>query len=505
MGCTSSLHEATAPPTEQETSLPNLDMDPPPEYYEVTSEHQRRSMENLDREMRSTVFEIEDSKQELLKVKAFNINLEKKIESADEERKSLEVKLDSLKAKLAVSNANMTRYNDEKETLRTKLNDSQVLVARLEERVSAATSELDRMRDPGNPESNMNIRKQVLNNKKEIKHLKEELSTENNNLEADKGIAEEREEEIKRLEKEQKSVEKQLNQSHEDRVQTLKDEIEERAKKEELIQNYKDLKEERKTFESRLKEAKILLGVKTSGKNVGDKLYVEMKDHEKLLQKKLNSIEKRLKDSVNDLDVFKNQHKMSKTALSINKFTVRTSKEKDRASVGSTDSLAMPGLGPLRFAPKGAKGDKPVGSQTDRPKTLNKAENGGKIAGSLSDRTLKLSDVKTKSTSLPDRASKAPFKGSHDNLVKARRESVSDRSTNSLTKQPPKQASTPVIARKGSVSDKPAVGGYGSQAHITQQAPQVASSRRDSVAPIKTDRKNSTQFVPPPKPKLKGK
>ncbi|KAH3792138.1 interaptin-like isoform X1 [Dreissena polymorpha] len=363
-------------------------MDPPPEYYDVET---RRSIGNVDDQIRTTIIELEESKQEYLKIKAFNKNLETKINEADADRKSLQTKLDSLKAKLAVSNANVTKFNDEKESLQTSLNESQVLVARLEERLTATSSELDRLRDPANPESNFSIRKHVVNDKKEIKKLKADHETEIANLDNDKATATQRDSEIKKLEKELSRLQEQLRTCQEDRAKALEDEIAERKKKEEIIQNYRQIKEDKKSYEQKLKDARIQLGVKVSGRNVNVKLAEEMKVNEKKQQKQLNSIEKRLKDALADLDILKNQHKMSKTAMSINKYTKRN-KDKEKNGGGSTGSgdsrvsVALTGTGPVRFVTKSKKSlDAAAGSVTDRPKKQSDGVK-DKAAGSQTDR-----------------------------------------------------------------------------------------------------------------------
>ena len=58
---------------------------------------------------------------------------------------------------------NLTKFNTEKELLRTNLDEYQIQVSRLEERLAAAVIELDRTRDPTNHDGNMSIRKHVLN------------------------------------------------------------------------------------------------------------------------------------------------------------------------------------------------------------------------------------------------------------------------------------------------------------------------------------------------------
>ena len=337
-------------------------MEPPPNYADIDKpENISQNMVNLDDQVRSSLVELEGAKHDIGTVKAMNKGLEKKIVEAKKDLDALRQKIDSLKVKLGLSNTSLNKSNGEKESMSTNLNDSQVLVARLEERLSALNSELDKMRDPANPESNMSIRKHIVNDKKEIKKLKVEAENEKNNLDQDLETAKAKDAEIKALEKELAKSKETLKICKEEKEEMLHEEDEEIKLKEEMIRGYKLLRKDRKTYDQRLKEARVRLGVKTSGKNVNFKVLGDMKLREKDLIKQLAQYEKKLKEVNGELDILKNQNKMSKTAMSINKYTKRNLK-------GDIDSFSMAqsGVGPVKFGTKGAKSQAEKGASTNR-------------------------------------------------------------------------------------------------------------------------------------------
>ncbi|XP_060599502.1 trichohyalin-like [Ruditapes philippinarum] len=336
-------------------------MEPPPNYSDIDKpENMSQNMSNLDDKIKSSLVELEGAKHDIGKVKTINKGLEKKIQEAKKDLDALRQKIDSLKVKLGLSNTSLGKSNDEKETMSTNLNESQVLVARLEERLSALNSELDKMRDPANPESNMSIRKHILNDKKEIKKLKVEAESERNSLEEDTETAKAKDAEIKALEKELAKAKEMLKICEEEREEVLHEEEEEKKLKEEMIRGYKLLKTDKKTYEQRLKEARIRLGVKTSGKNVNFKVLGDMKTREKDLARQLNQYERKLKEVNGELDILKNQNKMSKTAMSINKYTKRNLKDSDSIS------MAQSGLGPVKFGSKVPKTQPEKGALSNR-------------------------------------------------------------------------------------------------------------------------------------------
>lgn len=457
-------------------------MDPPPEYYDIDNKQEKKqNMLDLDDKIRSTLYELEGAKHEISKAKSFNNNLDKKIDEATKDRDSLRQKIDSLKVKLGVSNANLNKCNDEKESLRSNLDEAQVLVARLEERLTAASSELDRMRDPANPESNMSIRKHVINDKKEIKKLKAEVENERNNLDQDIETSKAKDAEIKALEKELANTKDMLSVCEEERKEAIQEEEEEKRLKEEMVQGYKLLKADRKTYEQRLKEAKVKLGVKLSGKNVNVRVMDDVIKREKELSKQLNKIEKKLKEATGDLEILKNQHKMSKTAQSINKYTRR-----NQSSRGETGiiSMAQSGVGPVQFASKGQKGQKEKGltnrssmSEPDRLRgkgnDTERSNNAGKGKGDDADRSSNAGKGKGGDT---DRSSNAG-KG---------KKGDTGRSSN---------------AGKGNGGENATASNIPSKGILTQRR-QSTVSKQPSFG--KGEKRNSVQFVPPPKVKLQG-
>ncbi|KAL4219321.1 hypothetical protein ACF0H5_021901 [Mactra antiquata] len=443
-------------------------LDPPPEYYDIDNhhhhqQHMNNSIHNLDDKIREALNELDNAKQELTKVRSINKGIDKKIESAETERDAVQQKIDSLKTKLGVSNLSLNKCNDEKEAMRTKLNDAQVHVARLEERVSAASSELDRMRDPANPESNMSIKKHVANDKKEIKKLKTEMQNERNCLDLDNDTNKTKDADIKLFEKELASTKEMLKVCENERTEMLEQEVDERRQKEELVEAYRLLKLERKTFDQRLKDARIDLGVKTSGKNVNEKVMIDMKSREKKLTIQLGKYEKKLKDVTVDLEILKNQHKMSKTAMSINKYTKRT--QISRGADPDKISLAQSGPGPVKFA---TKSEKEQTSVTSKSKGSDQGNGGPKDrlkaakSGKLSDRSNDVSQTKRKGILVKD----GPINGGSTN-----------RSTKSLPSLSSKDTS-PRLDPQGNLQ-------------------KLQNGK-------KLEKRNSVQFVPQPKPKLSG-
>lgn len=331
---------------------------------------------NLDEKFRNTLVELDTAKAELKRLKSYNKTLERKIEEGEEERSLLQGKAEALKAKLGVFNASVGKCNDEKERLRTSLNESQVTVARLEERLLAASTQLDKYRDPANQDSNVSIKKNVINNKKEIKKLRAQIENDKIELDKDHETARLKEEEVKNVEQELENLRKELRLCEEEKISIQQEEADERAEKDKLIKQYKLLTLERTTYEGRLKDARVQLGVKRAGKNVNMKLSDDMQITEKDLQKHLNILEKRLKDAMADLDILRNRHRMSKTAMSINNYTRRN--QTKRGTKGKV-SLANSGIGNVQFTTKTSKAKSQPDTTVEANKKLNSKS---KIKGS---------------------------------------------------------------------------------------------------------------------------
>ena len=324
-------------------------------------------LNSLDDGVRNRILEIDSAKKELVRVQTQNKATEKKLESGEQEKTTLNNKVSSLKVKLGVSNANLNVSKDEMESLRTSLNEAQIQVARLEERLSAANAELDRLRDPANPDSNMGIKKHVANDRREIKRLKLEIGVEQAALVTDQDTVKRRDFEIKEMERYLGSVKDQLHVCEAKRTEAQENEELEREKKSDLQKEYNHIRKERKLYDSRIKNAKIKLGVSLAGQNVNAKLMDDMETRELQLARRLNAIEKKYKETSGELDVLKTKDKMTKTALSINDHTIRYNKRRDERQL----SVAQTGVGPVRFVEKLARG---IQSDRKLPRSVDKNE-----------------------------------------------------------------------------------------------------------------------------------
>lgn len=309
----------------------------------------------LDEGLRNNMFEIDSVKKELVRVQSQIKTTEKKLEEGEQEKKVLNNKVSSLKVKLGVSNANLNVSKDEMEALRSSLNEAQIQVARLEERLSAANTELDRLRDPANPDSNMGIKKHVANDRRDIKRIKLEIGVEHTALQADQDSLKKKDFEIKEMERYLGRIKDELHVCETKRAEAQENEELERQRKEDMLKEYNHIKKERKQYDSRIKHAKIKLGVSQAGQNVNAKVMEDISSREQQLAKRLNAVEKKFKETFAELEVLKSKDRMTKTALSINDHTVRFSKRRERQL-----SLAQSGVGAVKYGdkiPKALQGD----------------------------------------------------------------------------------------------------------------------------------------------------
>lgn len=322
---------------------------------------------SLDNGMRNRMLELDSVKNELLRVQAQIKSTEKKLEDGEQEKKTLHTKVSSLKVKLGVSNANLNASKDEMESVRTSLSEAQIQVARLEERLSAANSELDRLRDPANPDSNMGLKKHVATDRRDIKRTKLEIGVEQTALAADQESVKKKDFEIKEMEKYLARFKDELHKCETKRAEAQDNEEMERQRKQDLVKEYNHIRKERKQYDTRIKHAKIKLGVSVAGQNVNAKLMEDMQTREQQLVRRLNTIEKKFKETSGELDVLKSKDKMTKTALSINDHTTRFTRKRDFRE--RQLSVAQSGIGPVRFGdkmPKALQSDPKVSKAVDK-------------------------------------------------------------------------------------------------------------------------------------------
>ena len=337
----------------------------------------------LDDGIRNQMLEMDSVKKELARIRTQIKTTEKKLEDGEQEKKTLNNKVSSLKVKLGVSNANFNVSKDEMEHFRTSLNETQIHVARMEERLSAANTELDRLRDPANPDSNMGIKKHVANDRRDIKRIKLEIGVEQTALMADQESVKKKDFEIKEMEKYLSRVKDELCVCETKREEAQETEEMEKQRKHDMVKEYNHIRKERKQYDSRIKHVKIKLGVSQAGQNVNAKLMDDMSSREQQLMRRLNAMEKKYKETSGELEVLKSKDKMTKTALSINDHTTRFSKRRDRQL-----SVAQSGVGPVKYSdkvPKALQSDPKFSKLVDKAESRRpKQQDGPKVKTAVS-------------------------------------------------------------------------------------------------------------------------
>lgn len=337
----------------------------------------------LDDGIRNQMLEMDSVKKELARIRTQIKTTEKKLEDGEQEKKTLNNKVSSLKVKLGVSNANFNVSKDEMEHFRTSLNETQIHVARMEERLSAANTELDRLRDPANPDSNMGIKKHVANDRRDIKRIKLEIGVEQTALMADQESVKKKDFEIKEMEKYLSRVKDELRVCETKREEAQETEEMEKQRKHDMVKEYNHIRKERKQYDSRIKHVKIKLGVSQAGQNVNAKLMDDMSSREQQLMRRLNAMEKKYKETSGELEVLKSKDKMTKTALSINDHTTRFSKRRERQL-----SVAQSGVGPVKYSnkvPKALQSDPKFSKLVDKAESRRpKQQDGPKVKTAVS-------------------------------------------------------------------------------------------------------------------------
>ena len=337
----------------------------------------------LDDGIRNQMLEMDSVKKELARIRTQIKTTEKKLEDGEQEKKTLNNKVSSLKVKLGVSNANFNVSKDEMEHFRTSLNETQIHVARMEERLSAANTELDRLRDPANPDSNMGIKKHVANDRRDIKRIKLEIGVEQTALMADQESVKKKDFEMKEMEKYLSRVKDELCVCETKREEAQETEEMEKQRKHDMVKEYNHIRKERKQYDSRIKHVKIKLGVSQAGQNVNAKLMEDMSSREQQLMRRLNAMEKKYKETSGELEVLKSKDKMTKTALSINDHTTRFSKRRDRQL-----SVAQSGVGPVKYSdkvPKALQSDPKFSKLVDKAESRRpKQQDGPKVKTAVS-------------------------------------------------------------------------------------------------------------------------
>ena len=297
----------------------------------------------------TVVMELEDIKQSLKHELEHQKMLQSALQSSEEDRNDLNAKLATLRVKLGVANANFNVSKAESDQLRKQNQEAQIQKARLEERISTCTTELEKLKDPTNPDSNINMKKVAANDRKELKRLRNELE----------GIKSERSETQKQLEiKNEKirqldiliaTVKEQLDTCQSDLdVANISAEAE-MKEREEIELKLNDLISEKMKFDDRMLKVQSKLDSTASG-TTGIQKQVELfKEKEQKLLQSISNTEKKLRDAVTEIEQLKNRNMPTRTASSIKYHQYRMSRNSmvsdttPRFTLGSKSSISSSG------------------------------------------------------------------------------------------------------------------------------------------------------------------
>ena len=272
------------------------------------------------------MMELEELKQ-TLKSETENLKmLTSVLQASEEERNELNAKLATLRVKLGVANANYNVSKTESDQLRKQNQEAQIQKARLEERISTCTADLEKLKDPGNPDSNINLRKVAANDRKELKRLRNELEgIKSERSETQKQI-EIKDERMRQLEKQIATVKEDLDTCQSDLDVALISAEAERKEREEIEVKLNDLIGEKMKFDDHMLKVQTKLDSTTSGTTGIQKQVEIFKEKEQKLLQNISTTEKKLKDAVTEIEQLKNRGMPSRIASSIKHHQYRMSR-----------------------------------------------------------------------------------------------------------------------------------------------------------------------------------
>ena len=292
------------------------------------------------------MMELEELKQTLRSENEHLKMLTAVLNASEEERNDLNAKLATLRVKLGVANANYNVSKTESDQLRKQNQEVQIQKARLEERISTCTADLEKLKDPGNPDSNVNLRKVAANDRKELKRLRNELEgIKSERSETQKQI-EIKDERLRQLEMQISTVKEQLDTCQSDLDVALISAEAERKEREEIEVKLNDLIGEKMKFDDRMFKVQTKLNSTASG-TTGIQKQVELfKEKEQKLLQSISTTEKKLRDAVTEIEQLKNRGMPSRIASSIKHHQYRMSRNSmvsDTTPRFKTSSIASTG------------------------------------------------------------------------------------------------------------------------------------------------------------------
>ncbi|XP_052222079.1 uncharacterized protein LOC127838398 isoform X1 [Dreissena polymorpha] len=274
-------------------------------------------MSIVDDNLRDIILHAEKVSRDLSNEHDHRTMLENQLRQIDEERKDLNQKLATLRVKLGVANSNYNVSKTECEQMRKKFQETEIQKARLEERIQTCTKELGKLRDPDNPDSNVNLKKIVLNDRKEIRRLRTELEgVRSERSEVQKQI-QDRDEKIKMLKIYIGEAKDQLAEVQKDSETAKISVVGERKKREEVEEKHNELLKEKAAFDTKMTEIRLQMDEAALGSTGIQQLVEEFKDKEQVLNNKLATAERKLKDVLTQIEQEKNRNMPQRTASSI--------------------------------------------------------------------------------------------------------------------------------------------------------------------------------------------
>ncbi|XP_060599513.1 centrosomal protein of 112 kDa-like [Ruditapes philippinarum] len=263
------------------------------------------------------LMDTEKAQRDLINENERRESLEKELQSIEEERKELNTKLATLRVKLGVANSNYNVSKNECDAMRKKFQETQIQKARLEERIGTCSKDLEKLKDPNNPDSNVNLKKVVLNDRKEIRRLRTELEgVRSERSEVQKQI-QDKDEKIKKLNVSIGEAKEQLEEVNHD-FEVAKIAVEaERKKREEVEEMYSELLKDKHEFDEKMAEINEMLEVAISGTSGIQKHTEQYREKEQSLVSRIEEVEKKLRDTLTSIEQFKNKDMPLRTATSI--------------------------------------------------------------------------------------------------------------------------------------------------------------------------------------------
>lgn len=301
----------------------------PPEYLSFQTNQSLKPLRKPDfaySGYQDDMMELEELKQ-TLKSETENLKmLSSVLQASEDERNDLNAKLATLRVKLGVANANFNVSKTESDQLRKQNQEAQIQKARLEERISTCSADLEKLKDPGNPDSNINLRKVAANDRKELKRLRNELEGIKSERSDTQKQIEIKDERMRQLEKQIATVKEELDTCQSDLDVALISAEAERKEREEIEVKLNDLIGEKMKFDDHMLKVQSRLDSTTSG-TTGIQRQVELfKDKEQKLLQSINTTEKKLKDAVTEIEQLKNRGMPSRIASSIKHHQYRMSR-----------------------------------------------------------------------------------------------------------------------------------------------------------------------------------